>query len=443
MPLTVTEKETLLARRKGLVDDARAEIQLSREATNGEPTDEAIAASNKILDEADKIYAQIQDDERASARAAATNDRLNAAEATLRQGTGRRTSPAAGAGIPLNSGAVEMAFGRHRMTISRDRDMARRNTDEYSDAFASMFGNNRGPQAAVQLDDATGGGVLAPPRFVADLIKELDAMMRFRQIAKVLPPGTARELSYPRRTVRERRMQKGQVWTPPAGTDAKLGMATWTLHPFTGESQVNKSLIAFAALDVQAFIRGEINYDIAATQEQLFMTGTGNQEPHGVFTDALTGLSSVNDSADVTVALDYNGVCDWKFQLRDVYLASGSLYVLCHRNFQKALVKIRTTDGIPLFQPSLRVGEPDLCLGVPMMFSEFAPAGNGANGTYNSGDYAACMGDFSNYWIYESSDFGIEIHDLDTRANLKSFLYRTWFDGNFRMREAFKRLKKA
>lgn len=444
MPLSVTEKEAFLAQRKRLVDDAGATIALSREANKGNPTAEAEAEANKLMDQAEAIWKQIEDDDKAEARSKATNSRLAAAEAQSRQGTGRQTqTSSARADSPHNSNIVE--YGRYKIDISRDAGMTRRNSAQYQEAFSNhLRGHNNGPQAVMQLDNAESGGVLAPPKFVAELIKELNEIMVMRQICRVLPPATAREITFPRRTQRERRMQKGQVWVVPVvtGTDAKIGTATWTLHPWTGECQVNKALIQFAVLDVEQFIREEINYDRAVTQEQLFMTGTGTLEPFGFFVANASGLPT---SADVATggAFSYDNIVDFKMSLRDVYLRSKTVRVLSHRNFQKVLMKLRSTDGIPLFQPSLRVGEPDTMLGVPMVFSEFAPPGTGAGGTYANTDYVAVIGEFNEYWIYESSELSIEMHDLDTRANLKSFLYRNWFDGNFKMQEAFKRLLKS
>lgn len=170
------------------------------------------------------------------------------------------------------------------------------------------------------------------------------------------------------------------------------------------------------------------------------MTGEGDQEPFGLFTADAQGLPT---TADVVSggAITWDTIVNFKMELRDVYLNMSSCRVICHRNFQKTLMKIRTTDGVPLFQPSLVVGQPDTMLGVPMLFSEFAPAGT--NGVYANGQYCAAIGDLKQYMIYESPDYAIEQHNLDTRSNLSSWLYRNWFDGNVRITEAFKRLQKT
>jgi HK97 family phage major capsid protein len=430
--MTTTEKEALLAKRKGLFEDAKATIELSREQNGGKPTAEAEAESDRMLDEFHAIGKQLEDADAASARSARLAEKLQAAEAGLRQGTGRSIRPAPN-GTDQNAATIE--FGGRNLSLSAFPDLVRRAQSQYREAFANHLAGI--PSATLTLDSASGGGIFAPPQFVGQLIKELDEDFVFRRLATKIPPTTARELEYPRRTTRERRLAKGQTWTA-SGTSAVLGAMKLQLHPWTGECQINKALMMFSPFDVEGFVRDEIRYDVAATQEQLFMTGSGALEPFGIFTPHDAGLPT---SADVTTTLTWDNLVNFRMALRDVYIKSKSVRCLCHRNFQKALMKIRTTDGVPLFQPSLVVGMPDTFLGIPITFSEFAPPGTGASGTYQSGDYVAVIGDFSNYWIFDSMDLPIEQHNLDTRSNLNSYLYRIWFDGGIKMPEAFKRLK--
>lgn len=431
--MTTTEKEALLAKRKGLIEDARATLELSRESTGGEPSAESLAESERLIDAADAIKKQIDDGEKLAARSARHAARMQEAEADLRAGTGRTLRPNQIAN--RETGRVMLNFGGRELDISGFRDLARRATDQYQNSFADFIAGK--PDASFMLDKADQGGIFAPPQFVGQLIKELDEDFVFRQLATKIPPTTARELEYPRRTTRERRLAKGQTWTA-SGTDGKIGAMKLQLHPWTGECQINKALLMFSPFDVEGFVRDEIRYDVSATQEQLFMTGYGALEPLGIFTPHDAGLPT---SADTVTTLAWDNLVNFRMSLRDVYLKSKAVRCLCHRNFQKALMKIRTTDGVPLFQPSLVVGMPDTFMGIPIMFSEFAPPGTGAVGTYASGDYVAVIGDFSNYWIFDSMDIPIEQHNLDTRSNLSSYLYRIWFDGGVKMPEAFKRLK--
>lgn len=442
--MNATEKEALLATRKGHIEDAKAVLKLSEEANGGVATSEALAEFDKYMDAADVIHKQIEADEKATAQRNIANIRLKAAEESLRAGIGRqsrsvdpipnrhdttKSTVENGLMIPMNN-------GRNFDIAAADPSARRRATAEYQEAFGNYLVGGH-PSAAMTMDTASEGGVLVPTTFVADMIKELNAMFPFRQLATVIPQsGTqTREVEYPRRTTRLSKLIKGQVWSS-GGTDPALGTMKLTLHPWTGEAQINKSLIQFSPFNVEQFLMGEINYDKQVTQEQMFMTGAGTAEPFGLFTEAALGLSS---TYTVTKALTWDGMVDFMRDLRDVYLRQSSTRVITHRNFQKALMKIRTTDGVPLFQPSLVPGVPDTLLGVPLMFSEFAPAGTA--GVYGSGTFPAVVGDLKQYYIFESMNLAIEQHDLDIRSNLNSYLYRLWFDGNVRMPEAFRRLK--
>lgn len=431
--MTTTEKEALLAKRKGLIEDARATIELSREANSGQESLEAVDQANKLMDAADEIRRKIEAADLAESKARSFNARLAEAENNLRSGTGRMMRPTQPGGETAGV-SNKLVWAGREIDLSIREEWVRRNSDKYRTDFANHLVQ---PNASFMLDKADQGGIFAPPQFVGQLIKELDEDFAFRALATKVPPTTARELAYPRRTTRERRLTKGQVWSA-SGTDGKLGEMKLVLHPWTGEAQINKALKMFSPFDVEGFVRNEIRYDISATQEDLFMDGTGQQEPAGIFVALDHGLPSTRDT---TTTLTWDNLVNFRMSLRDVYLKSRSVRCFSHRNFQKALMKIRTTDGVPLYQPSLVVGQPDTFLGIPMTFSEFAPSGTGGSGTYASGDYVAVIGDFSQYWIFDSMDMPIEQHNLDTRSNLDSYLYRIWFDGGVAMPEAFSRLK--
>lgn len=437
--MTKHEVDALLQERAKLLADAKAELDLSAEANGGVATAESNAKVEQMLNDADVLHKKALSAKAEMDRSADLRRKLESAAEMTGHGLGRRV---VAVGDKPSAALEPVQFGRHKIDPNKLNPIAfnglkRRFEKEYQEAFTNQMFGEFGPSATFKWDTAAEGGIFVPPEFRREVIKELDEIFMFRQLARQLPP-TERRVDFPRRTVRERRLIKGQSWSA-SGTDGKLGTASWEPYCFTGEVSVNKQLMAMGGGFVEGYVRDEIVYDVAATQENLFINGEGDQEPFGLFKAATNGLPT---SADVSKAtLNFDAFVDFRNELRDVYLRSNTVRLLCHRSFQTMLMKIKgTSNDHPLFQPSLTADVPDRFLGVPMMFSEFCPV---VAASPASGDYIAVIGDFSNYWYIEGPNMTIERHDLETRSNVTSFLYRTWFDGNVAIPEAFKRLKKS
>lgn len=432
------ELDHKLLERAKLLADAKATLDLSAEANEGVATEEAIATANKMIADADAIHKTVLSAKRRQDEAEELRKKIEATKESELQGIGRRYVPASSA--ERNSDRKPIMFGKHKIDPAKIdpkiyNGIKRRFDPEYAEAFTDFMGG--APISTFKWDNAAEGGIFVPPEFRMQVIKEADELFMFRQLATKLPP-TDRRVDFPRRTVRDRRLIKGQVWSA-SGTDGRLGTAGWEPHCFTGEVSVNKQLMGMGGTFVENYVRSEIAYDIAATQENLFFNGEGDQEPFGLFKPATGGLPT---SADVNKAtLNFDAFVDFRQELRDVYLRSNSIRVIAHRTFQTMLMKIKgSSNDHPLFQPSLSADVPDRFLGVPMMFSEFAPT---VAASPTAGDYIAVIGDIKYYWYIEGANDAVERHDLETRSNLMSFLYRTWFDGNVALPEAFKRLKKS
>ena len=89
-----------------------------------------------------------------------------------------------------------------------------------------------------------------------------------------------------------------------------------------------------------------------------------------------------------------------------------------------------------LWYPSVREGEPDRLLGLPMDVSEYAP------NTFTSALYVGILGDFSNYWIADSLALEMQrLVELYATTNQVALIGRMESDGMPVLEEAFVRVK--
>jgi HK97 family phage major capsid protein len=317
--------------------------------------------------------------------------------------------------------------------IAKERDEAA------SKAFKSYL---LGSHAALQKDsDAAGGFLLAPEQFIAQLIKDLDEMVWFRNFATVIPVVGAQGIGVPSLATDI----ADTVWTSELAvgtedTSMAFGKRALTPHPLAKYIKVSKDLLRSAALSVESIVRERLAYKFGTVQETAFMTGSGANQPLGVFTASAMGISTSRDvSTDNTnTAITADGLINAKYGLGNPWLNSGNLRWVFHKDAVKMIRKLKDGEGQYLLQPGLREDSTDMLLGVPVLVSAYAP------NTFTTGLYVGLIGDLSNYWIAEN--MGLEIQrlvELGALTNQDYFIGRMALDGMPILEEAFIRVTLA
>lgn len=293
---------------------------------------------------------------------------------------------------------------------------------------------------ALQQDSPTQAGYLvAPQQFVNELISDIQNVLFFRNIAKVLPPlQGARSLGYPKRTARINAAAWGtELSTPTADSTMAFGKKEFKPNPATAEILVSKTLIRNAP-NVDTIVRQDMAYNFGTLLETAYMTGDGAGKPLGVFTASVDGISTARDvsTGNTTTEIKFDGLIEAKYKLPQQY--QNNLNWLFHRDAVKQIAKIKDGDGQYIWQPSIIAGTPDRLLGIPVNMSEYAP------NTFTTGLYVGLLGDFSNYWIVDAMNMEIMVlNELYARTNQVDFVGRLETDGMPTLEEAFARVKLA
>lgn len=433
----MTALDALYDARAKLISDADAILKRSQ-SDGAKWTAEDESQFDALHAEADKILGQINEKKTAQARV----DRQTAAQDSLRETRGRR----APAGEPGSGrSAVEsITFRGHSLRLPSSARA--RATAEYAEAFSAYmaFGEAAGVHAALQTDIEQSGGYLAPPQYVAELVKELDNTFWFRQLARVLPPTVAPKITLPRRTARSQAFQWGtELATPSADGSYKLGTYELAPHYMTGEMEVSKDLLAAGSISPEVIVREEMVFRSGDLEENAFFYGDGVRKPIGIFVAHADCIPAARDVSGSESTPDT--YIDAKYSLREPYLRSNNLRWVFHRQAVKTLAKLKSTTNEPLWLVSTRDGQPETFLNVKVVLSEYGPQGTGAQNAWQSGDYLGIIGDFANYDVIDGLDMGITRHtdSYYDRKNQIGFVARRKVDGCARVGEAFARVKKS
>lgn len=295
-------------------------------------------------------------------------------------------------------------------------------------------------QRALQAATDTAGGYTYPDeQFVADLIKFVDNEVFIRRFARVHQLTSGDSIGRPSLDADP----ADAAWTSELGTgdeDSTMAFGKRELapSPLAKRIKVSRTLLRRSGMGIEQLVRERLGYKFGVTQEQGFLTGTGANQPLGVFTASSSGISTSRDvsTGNTTTAFTADGLINAKYSIKGAYYPM--LRWVFHRDAVKALSKLKDGDGQYLWHGSIVTGSPDTLLGVPVIISEYAPS------TFTTGLYVGILGDFSKYEIAEALNMTVQrLDELYAETNQVGFIGRMEVDGMPVLEEAFARVKLA
>lgn len=330
---------------------------------------------------------------------------------------------------------------------SQSKPKRPRETPEYEAAFRSYLAvglRNISPEElrALQADSDTAGGyIVTPQQFIATLIKAVDDAVAVRQFATKFAVPKAESIGAP--------VLKDDPADPEWTSEIKTGSEDATMdfakrelhpHPLALRIKVSNKLVQQSALDVDAVIRDRLAYKTAIVHEKAFLTGSGANQPLGLFTTSAQGISTARDvsTGNTTTAIGADNLIEMVYTLKGQYLGRPSTRWIFHRLAIKQIRKLKDKNDQYLWQPGLVAGQPDTILGIPIINSEYAPS------TFTTGLYVGLLGDLSFYWIADALGARIQVLDqLYAETNQTGYIIRSECDGMPVLEEAFVRSKLA
>ena len=297
-----------------------------------------------------------------------------------------------------------------------------------------------GPELrALQADaDVSGGYMVTPQQFVNRLIKAIDDQVWIRQWATKNPVANAQSLGMPYLAADPADADwTSELLTGDEDTTMSFGKRELFPKPLAKRIKVSRKLLRLNP-DVESVVIERLAYKFGITYEKAGMTGTGANQPLGVFTASNDGISTGRDvsTGNTTTSIQTDGLLEAKYTLKAGYWPNAKW--VFHRTAVKQLAKLQDDDGHYLWQPTLQLGQPDMLYGVPLFVSEYAPS------TFTTGLYVGIIGDFSFYHTADALDFSVQrVDELYAATNQVGFFGRLESDGMPVLEEAFVRVKLA
>jgi HK97 family phage major capsid protein len=344
-------------------------------------------------------------------------------------------------------GALGIPRGERIYRAEPGTPMHRRSTPEYQRAFRRYLAVTQQNEAMPAEDqralaagsDEAGGYTIAPQQFVAQLLQAVDNATFVRQLATVFQVPNAQSLGAPSLDADP----ADPTWTTELAVGDEdstmdFGKRELSPHPLAQYIKVSKKLVRASALNIDAVVRARLGYKVGVVQESAFLTGTGANQPLGVFTASDMGVSTGRDvsTGNTTTSIQTDGLLGAKYGLKGQYHPNARW--IFHRDGVLQIAKLKDGNGQYLWRESVRAGEPDRLLGFPVLMSEYAP------NTFTTALYVGILGDFSYYWIADALDMTVQVLvELYAATNQNGYISRMETDGMPVLAEAFSRVKLA
>lgn len=207
---------------------------------------------------------------------------------------------------------------------------------------------------------ASEGGHTVPDEMMQPLEQALLWFGGMRQVAGIIQTDTGAKLPWP--TVNDT-TNVGEIIGEDSAVnsqDTVFSEVEFVDYKFSSKMMATSvELLQDSATNMPALIGDLAGTRIGRYANQVFTTGTGTAEPRGIVTDAVDSTVTTASNTEIT----YDEMLLLQHSVDPAYRRQGAQWMF-HDTILRILKSIKSTsDGIPLWLPSIAVGEPDTMLG--------------------------------------------------------------------------------
>ena len=306
-----------------------------------------------------------------------------------------------------------------------------RASSEYKAAFWKAMRNKSGfeVQNALQVGTDSEGGYLVPDEFERTLVEALQEENIFRQLAKIITTSSGD------RNIPVVASKGSACWVDEEGvipeSDDAFGQVVIGAYKLATMIKISEELLNDSVFNLEQYIAREFARRIGAKEEEAFFVGNGTGKPTGVFN--ATGGAALGVTAASSTAIAMDELLDLYHSLKTTY-RNNAVFVT-NDSTVKAIRKLKDGSGQYLWQPSVRLGEPDTLLNRPIKTSVYVPE-------IVAGAKAVAFGDFSYYWIADRQGRSFQrLNELFAATGQVGFKATQRVDGKLILAEAVKVLQ--
>lgn len=258
-------------------------------------------------------------------------------------------------------------------------------SDEQKDAMARV---EREAKALVIANDTT-GGFLAPPEYVADIIKGVTEISPVRTLARLRTTAN-KSVQIPKRTGQFAARRAGETEARSETTGLTYGLIEITAPEMYAIVDISEQNLEDSAFDLEAEIRMEATEQFSVREGWEFVNGVlGKGEMEGILVNTDIGSSNSGTAASIKDANGQaDGILKCKYALKSAYARNASWAL--NRTTLGAVRMLKNSQNDYIWMPGIAQGRPNTLDGdpyteVPDMPNEGAGAKPIAYGDFQRG----------------------------------------------------------
>lgn len=212
--------------------------------------------------------------------------------------------------------------------------------------------------------DDTAGGYLAPPEYIADIIKAAVLVSPMRDLVTVRKTGR-KSIQIPKRTTTAAAVWVAEQATRAETTNPAFGLVEVPTHEMTAECYISFEELEDSIFDLEQFITDEFSEQFGVSEGAAVVSGNGVGKPFGL-TDAGQAVATTGTGgATIASASGAKGdaIITLFHAVKTPYAMRGSW--ILNRSSLGAVRKLVDSQSRYLWEPSPAPGNPSTILGAP------------------------------------------------------------------------------
>ncbi|ALV45825.1 hypothetical protein MB46_10370 [Arthrobacter alpinus] len=233
------------------------------------------------------------------------------------------------------------------------------------------------------------GGATVPTTFYGQLIEHLiESATMLSAGATVLTTSSGEPIVLPV-TTSHGAAAATAAGAAIGGTDPTFAQRTLNSYKFAQLVQVPKELVDDTGVDLEGYLARACGRNVGNALGAKLITGTGTNEPTGIFTSSTLGKTGATGAVGVPT---FDELIDLFYSVTGPYRSSKSAGWLIKDTTAGQIRKLKDTSGRYLWEAAVVAGQPDLILSKPVYTDPYVPAtGLGAK--------SVAFGDLSAYFV--------------------------------------------
>ncbi len=258
------------------------------------------------------------------------------------------------------------------------------------------------PQGPVSFRDlskltAGAGGNTVPTSFYDRLVAHLIETSAMLQLGPtILNTGSGENIQVPKTTAHSSAVIVAEAGAIPE-SDPVFGQITLGAYKYGVVIQVSRELVDDTGVDLEGYLAMQTGRALGNAFGAHLVTGTGTGQPRGVITDAGAGVTGPVGTTTTfgnqgTVGQGFDLLISLFHSVISPYRQSSSCGWMMNDTTASLVRRIKSTEGVYAWQPSLVAGQPDTILAKPVVIDP-----NVASPAANAESIA--FGDWSQYFV--------------------------------------------